>query len=93
MPYPTSDLCRVKALKRVLAHPIASGNCAVLQVFYEICLDGSSIAYAPVLARLQYTRRATKGAQSPGIQTMVGRRQLHTLHFRVWTAKRGHSKT
>jgi hypothetical protein len=60
MPYRTSDLCRVKALKRVLAHPTASENCAVLQVFYEICLDGSSIAYAPVLARLQY------GCSTPG---------------------------
>jgi hypothetical protein len=54
MPYRTSDLCRVIALKPVLAHPGVSENCAVLQVFYEICLGNSSTPSASILARLQY---------------------------------------
>jgi hypothetical protein len=54
MPYRTSDLCRVKALKRILVRPTASANYAILQVFYEIRCGNSSISYALVPARLQY---------------------------------------
>ena len=50
----TSDLCRVKALKPVPARPVASGNYAILQVFYENSHSGLSIPYASVPARLQY---------------------------------------
>ncbi len=68
MPYRTSDLCRVKALKRVLARPTASGNYTILQVFYEICLVGLSAAYEPVPARLQYGCSNFPTPQSDSLQ-------------------------
>ena len=48
----TSDLCRVKVVKRVLACPTMSENYAILQVFYETCRGGLSTVYALVPARL-----------------------------------------
>ena len=50
----TPDLRRAKAKGYVLAHPGEPGYFAVLQVFYRIAGGVSSIAYGPVLARLQY---------------------------------------
>src|SRR5919112_2235036 len=50
----TPDLRRAKAKGYVLARPGGSGYFAVLQVFYRIAGGVSSIAYGPVLARLQY---------------------------------------
>jgi hypothetical protein len=53
MPYRTSDLCRVRAVKRIPACPTVSGDYAVLQAFCETCRGDPSTAYVPVPARLQ----------------------------------------
>ncbi len=56
MPYRTSDLCRVKAVKHIPACPDLSENYAVLQVFCDNRGSDVSTAYALVPVRLQYGR-------------------------------------
>src|SRR5215204_1247241 len=66
MPYRTSDLCRVKAVKCILACTSKSRNYAVLQVFYEPHRSRVSAASAPVPARLQYGCSKKPQARKPG---------------------------
>jgi len=62
----TPDLRRAKAKKCILARTGASRDSACLQVFYRIVGGGSSIAYQPILARLQYGCSKSIGVDMAG---------------------------
>ena len=81
----TPDLRRAKAKEYVLARTGASSNFRCLQVFHRIAVGGSSIAYQPIPARLQYgcstiyfrSHDGRRGKASRSVALLTGEKACH----------------
>ena len=81
----THALRRAKAKEYVLARTGASSNFRCLQVFHRIAVGGSSIAYQPIPARLQYgcsticfrSHDGRRGKASRSVALLTGEKACH----------------
>ena len=81
----TPDLRRAKAKEYILARTGAYSNFRCLQVFHRIAVGGSSIAYQPIPARLQYgcstiyfrSHDGRRGKASRSVALLTGEKACH----------------